>query len=84
MARHKIGKMDTTTLLLIGGVAVVAIYFMTKPKVITQPGPYASSFINTQGGGYLLPGNQTAQDISAGGGAASQVINSLSNAGIFG
>jgi hypothetical protein len=84
MARKKVGKIDTETLLIIGAVAVVGIYFLTRTTV-APVNPYASNYISTPGGGgYLLPGNTTAQDIQAGAGGAASIISSLSNAGIFG
>ena len=71
----RMGKIDTTTLLLIGG-AAVAVYFLTRPKPLPPPALYPPNY---QAGLYQPQANQTAQDITAGAGAASTLLNSISN-----
>jgi hypothetical protein len=82
MSRKKIAGMNQETLLIVGAVALVGIYFLTR----TQATPTASGGLLVTGPGGLsyLPGNTTAQDISAGASGASSLVNSLNNAGIFG
>jgi hypothetical protein len=83
MSRRKVGAMSTETMILLGVVAVAGIYFLTRTT--SQPvNPYGSTLVTGPGGQMLLPGNTAAQDISAGSQGASNIINSLSNAGIFG
>lgn len=83
MARKKIGKIDTETMLIIGAVGLVAVYFLTRTTA--QPvNPYGSTLVTGPGGQYVLPGNQTAQIIQAGSQGAAGLLSALDNIGIFG
>jgi hypothetical protein len=84
MARKKIAGMSQETLLIVGAVALVGIYFLTKTTAVPV-NPYGTTLVTGPGGQQvLLPGNTTAQDIAAGSQGASSLVNALSNAGIFG
>lgn len=82
MSRRKIAGMNQETLLIVGAVALVGIYFFTKTSAVAVPS--GGTLITGPGGATYLPGNTTAQDISAGAQGASSLVNSLNNAGIFG
>jgi hypothetical protein len=83
MPRRKVGAMNTETMILLGVVAIAGIYFLTRTTA--QPvSPYGTTLVTGPGGQVLLPGNTTAQDIAAGSSGASNIINSLNQAGIFG
>lgn len=83
MAAKKIGKMKTETVVLLGVGALAVVYLLTRTTA--QPvNPYATTLVTGPQGQYLLPGNNTAQLIQAGGSAASSLIDSLNKAGIFG
>jgi hypothetical protein len=83
MARKRIAGMSQETLLIVGAVALVGIYFLTRTTAVPV-NPYGTTLVTGPGGQVLLPGNTTAQDISAGAQGASSILNSLNNAGIFG
>jgi hypothetical protein len=83
MSRRKIAGMSQETLLIVGAVALVGIYFLTRTKAVAI-NPYGPTYVTGPGGSTYLPGNTTAQDITAGSQGASALINSLNNAGIFG
>ena len=68
-------KIDTNTL-LIGAVAVVGIYMLTRPKTVT-PVYTTTPAINALQPNYA--GNTTAQDISAGASALTALGNTISN-----
>jgi hypothetical protein len=70
-------KLDTTTILLIA-VGIGAIYFITRPAVPATI-PYNYQPVYNPYAANVNQGNATAQDISAGGTAASQVADALSN-----
>jgi hypothetical protein len=77
MARKKLGKIDTETLLLLGAVAV-GLYFFLKPSTPAVPAapvynPYAAQLAASQ------QGNTTGGIISASGSAAGSIINALGN-----
>jgi hypothetical protein len=81
MSRRKIAGMSQETLLIVGAVALVGVYFLTRTTAV----PTASGTLVTgPGGATYLPGNTTAQDISAGTSGANSILNTLNNAGIFG
>lgn len=69
-------KIDSTTLILLLA-GVVVVYFVTRPAVPAAPVYAAPVYNPLQASGY--GGNQTAQDVAAGGQAAGTVINALSN-----
>jgi hypothetical protein len=85
MTRKKgLGKIDTTTAIMLAGGAALLVYFVTRPRVTPITNPAAAQFISTPTGSYYLPGNTTAQTIQASGQTATSLINALNNAGIFG
>jgi hypothetical protein len=83
MSRKKIAGMSQETLLIVGAVALVGIYFLTRTQAVPV-NPYAPTLVTGPGGQTYLPGNTTAQDIAAGSQGASSLVNALNNAGIFG
>lgn len=83
MSRRSVGKINTETLLIIGGIAVIGIYFLTRPpQAIPIPG--GGTLLTGSGGSTYYPGDPTASIISAGGGAASSILNSLIQGGVIG
>jgi hypothetical protein len=74
-------KIDATTILLVGG-GILAVYLLTRP---TTPTPQQLPVYNPYPTGYnpAAQANPTAQDISAGGTAVSQILNSLSSGGVI-
>jgi len=73
------GKIDTTTLLLIGA-AVVAVYLLTKKPTVTPMYTTTPSLYPAGYNPYLAAQpNATAQDIAAGGTALSQLATAASN-----
>jgi hypothetical protein len=76
-AMRGIGKIDTTTILLIAAGAA-AVYLLTRPRTTTLP---ATSYVPGYNPYQIQPPpvNTTAQDITAAGGAASSILNAISN-----
>jgi hypothetical protein len=72
------GAVNTSTILLAGG-AAIAVYLLTRPKVPTYTSPPVPVYNPAYMQAYANQGNQTAQDISAGGAAASAILNAISN-----
>lgn len=73
-----IGKIDTTTLLLIGA-AVVAIYFVTKKPATALPAPsqvYYPPGYNPYGTA-ANTGNSTSSIITAAGNVASSLLDKI-------
>jgi hypothetical protein len=79
-----IGKIDTTTLLLVAGGGLV-VYMLTRPKVATYPvgyNPYGTSTgLTALQQQQMLSGNQNylAQDLSSGGTALQGLSSLLGN-----
>lgn len=69
--RRRVGAMTSTTetMLLVGGALVVG-YMLMRPKTPTMP---TTVYVPVNSGG----GNQTSQDITAAGGALSQIFGSI-------
>jgi hypothetical protein len=76
--KKKVAGVDTNTILLVGS-AAVAMYFFTRPSSV----PAYAAPVPAYNPAYLQSisnqGNQTAQDISAGGQAASNILTAISN-----
>jgi hypothetical protein len=70
-------KIDSTTI-LIGLAAVVVVYMVTRPKPVA-PVPMYNPGYNPYATGYNQPQSTTAQDIAAGGQAASGLGDLISN-----
>lgn len=80
--KKRVAGIDTTTILLAGG-AAVAVYLLTRPRTPSYVSPVTSPVYNPA---YLQAiqnqGNPVAQDITAGGQAAtglSTLVNAFSN-----
>jgi hypothetical protein len=84
--RSILGKVDTGTILLIGGVAIVGLYLLSRPATIPGyvPAGPGGALVPNYGGYPYSPANTTAQDIQAGGSALSNVLNILGNQGVIG
>lgn len=73
--RKGVGKISTETMLLIGGLGLAGIYLFTRTSATPLPG--GGSYVTGPQGSYLIPGNQTAQDINAGASGLAQIIQSV-------
>lgn len=73
--RRSVGKMKTETMILLGVAAVAGFYFLTRTNAVPLAG--GGTYVTGPQGQYLIPGNQAAQDISAGASGLSQLISSL-------
>ena len=82
MSRRSVGKMSTETILIIGAVALVGLYFYTRTTAVPVAG--GGVYLTGPGGVNYLPGNATAQDIASAGTAASSILNSLTQGGVIG
>ena len=78
MARKRVGKIDTETILLLG-VGAIALYFIMKPSTPVVPAAPAYNPYLVQSSLAAAQGNTTGGIISAGGQAAGSIINALGN-----
>lgn len=74
--RKKMGKVDTTTMLVLAGAGVLALYLFTRTTTTQTP---AGTLITQGGASTLVPVNQTQQDITAGSAGLSQLISAFSD-----
>lgn len=73
--RRRVGKMSTETMVVLGVAAIAGLYFFTRTSAVPLAG--GGTYVTGPQGQYLIPGNQTAQDITAGASGLALLIQSL-------